>query len=191
MFRVPVLVTRPASREALDEMVQKLESVFDDIQRKAFETFSCRGEGLGSELGDWLKAESELFAIPRSEMRETREAFEIKVAVPGFHAEQLHVQVLPELIVVEGWVDTTVAEVSAPADERVVFSDLTSKRTFRQYKLGVPVRVEEVAASLNHGILTITAPKAQPVEMLKAVDVPVHTEVVKVGPLALELSASR
>ena len=191
MFGVPVVVTRPASREALDEMVEKLESVVQDIRRKAFDSFLCRGEGLGSELEDWLKAERDLFAVPDSEMKETREAFEIKVAVPGFRAEQLHVQVLPELIIIEGCVDTNTSEASAPVAERVVFSEMTSKRTFRQYKLGVPVRVEEVAASLNHGMLTITAPKVQPMEAPKAGKIPLHTEVVRVGPLALELTASK
>jgi HSP20 family protein len=192
MFPVPVPTTRPTSREALDEVIEKLDSVFNDIRRKAFDSFLRRGEKFGSELEDWFKAERELFALPDSEMKETNEQFEIKAAVPGFAADDLHVQVLPELIVIEGESSKPLeAKETATEGEKVVFSDFVTKRVFRQYKLSAPVLVDDVSATLNNGVLTITAPKTKALEQSKAIEVPIHTELVKAGPVALATTASK
>ena len=185
MFPMPVPTTRPVRREALDEMIDKLELIYSDIRNKAFDLFLTRGEKLGSDLEDWFQAERELFRLPESEVKETDAAFEIKAAVPGFKVEDLHVQVLPELIVVEGKVE------DKPLGEgagKVHLSEFETKRLFRQYRLNAPIDVMAVEATLEAGILKIVAKKRQELPAAK-VDVAIHQEVVKANPLALAATA--
>ena len=206
MFPVLVPTTRLTTREALDGMIEKLDAVVRDVRGKAFESFLKRGEKFGSDLEDWFAAERELFRMPESEMKETETGFEIKAAVPGFAAENLHVQVLPELIVIEGKIETktpdagkkaeekkeptVVAPPAAKAETNVVFSEFGSKRMFRQYKLAAPIEVKDVQAVLDKGMLTITARKQNVAPKPSAIEVPIHTEVVKAGPTALAATAT-
>ena len=193
MFPVLVPTTRPTTREALDAMVEKLDSVSRDVRNKAFESFLSRGERFGSDWEDWFAAERELFRLPVSEMKETPTAFEIRAAVPGFTAENLHVQVLPELIVVEGRVDTkdgTKANAQEKSDGNVVFSEFATKRLFRQYRMSSPIEVKDVQATLDKGILKIAARKQQVPPKAEAVtEVPIRTEMVKAPPTALAKTA--
>jgi len=206
MFPVLVPTTRLTTREALDGMIEKLDAVVRDVRGKAFESFLKRGEKFGSDLEDWFAAERELFRMPESEMKETETGFEIKAAVPGFAAENLHVQVLPELIVIEGKVEETKpvqaetrAEVKAEAktevkkaeEHKVIFSEFASKRLFRQYKLPAPINVKDVLASLDKGVLTISARKVQVAPKPAAIEVPVRTDVVKATPTALAATATK
>jgi HSP20 family molecular chaperone IbpA len=212
MFPVLVPTTRLTTREALDEMIEKLDLIFGEVRAKAFEAYLRRGEGPGSHLEDWFAAERELFRFPESEIKETESCFEIRAAVPGFRAEDLQVQVLPELIVIEGKAEearpSPVADPAVavnaedktapltdaapadspmmPKDEKLIFTEFGSKRLFRQYRLPMAVDVNEVRATLDKGILTVSARKKEPV---KAIAVPIHTEVVKAPPTALAVTA--
>jgi len=189
MLPVPVPTTRPTSREALDEMIEKLDSVFNDVRKRAFNSFLVRGEKFGSDLEDWFRAERELFRLPESEMKETETGFEIRAAVPGFKADELNVQVLPELIVIEAKSETPPP---AKADnEKVHFSEFESKRLFRQYKLTAKVDVSSVQAVLESGILKVVAQKAKVEAPPKALQVPVQTEGAKAQPGAMAAAASR
>lgn len=172
MLPVPVPTTRPASREALDAMVEKLDSIFREVRDRAFHAFARRGNQLGTDLEDWLNAERELYRLPESEMSESDTNFEIRAAVPGFRAEDLHVQVLPELIVVEG---KNVA--GNPEPNRLIFSEFTSKRLFRHYKLSSPIDVGSVQATLDKGMLTVVAVKKEIAGKTLAVEVPLQTKV--------------
>ncbi len=60
--------TRPCTRQALDELIAKLDGVFNQVRRNAFDAFLLRGEKVGSELEDWFQAERALFALPESEL---------------------------------------------------------------------------------------------------------------------------
>jgi HSP20 family molecular chaperone IbpA len=201
MFPVLVPTTRPTTREALDEMIDKLGSVFEDVRRKAFESFLTRGEKFGSDMEDWFRAERELFKMPESALKDTENEFEIRAAVPGFKADDLHVQVLPELIVVEAKTETkkpaeevkgetkTPPETKKTEGEKIHFSEFESKRLFRQYRLPAPIDVKEVQATLDAGMLKIVARKQQVVPAPKAIEVPIQTEVVKAPPVALAAGA--
>ena len=186
MLPVPVPTTRPTSREALDEMIEKLDSVFSEVRQKAFHSFLARGEQFGSDLEDWFRAERELFRLPESEMRETDTEFEIRAAVPGFKAEDLDVQVLPELIVIEG---RSACETPNGEKEQIHFSEFASKRLFRQYKLGARIDVNTVEAALEAGILKIVAQKTKVEAPPTPLQVPVQTELVKAPPIALAATA--
>lgn len=202
MFPVNVPTARPATREALDAMIQKLETAFGKVRDKAFETFCSREGRFGSDLEDWFAAEREVFHLPPSEMKETEKEFRIQAAVPGFTPEQLHVKVLPELIVVEGLVEekkqepapvaaeTKTAEAKPVDEEKIVFSEFTSKRLFRQYKLPAVIDADNVKATLHKGMLNIVAQKAAPVPEKKSVEVKISTELVEAPPTALAATAT-
>jgi HSP20 family molecular chaperone IbpA len=197
MFPVLVPTTRPTSREALDKVIEKLDSVFRDVRGKAFESFLMRGEKFGSDLEDWFKAERELFRLPESEMKETETNFEIRAAVPGFTAEDLHVQVLPELVVIEGKLERKSQETEPnkqkteepKSNEKIVFSEFGSKRLFRQYRMSTPIDVNGVQAMLDKGMLVITAPKQQSRQKPDAVQIPIRSESTEAQPAAMAAKA--
>ena len=185
MFPLPVPTTRPTRRESLDEMIEKLDSIHTDIREKAFDFFLTRGGTLGSDLEDWFRAERELFACPKSEVKETDTQFEIKAAVPGFKVEDLHVNVLPEIIVIESKTAEPKREPANGEAGKVHFSEFATKRMFRQYKLAVPIDVMAVEATVDAGILKIVATKQRAQEKSKEIEGPVRTELVKAPEVAL------
>jgi len=165
-------------------MIEKLDSIFNDVRRKAFDSFRTRGERLGSDLEDWFKAERELFQMPESELKETETGFVIRAAVPGFTADDLRVEVLRELIVIEGKSPAAVDE-----NEKVHFSEFGAKQMFRQYKLATPIDVSTVEATLDAGILKIVARKLEKEAAPNAIEVPIQTGIVKAPPMALAATA--
>lgn len=132
-------------------MIEKLDAIGTDIQSKAFDLFLTRGEELGLDLDDWIRAEREPF--PATEVRGDgkRRAVDIGAAVPGFKVGDQHVQVLPELSLVEGSIQTNPA--ANTADRKVLFSEFEEKKLFR------PFSVLAVEATLNGRILKIVARK--------------------------------
>ena len=107
-------------------MIEKLDAIGTDIQSKAFDLFLTRGEELGLDLDDWIRAEREPF--PATEVRGDgkRRAVDIGAAVPGFKVGDQHVQVLPELSLVEGSIQTNPA--ANTADRKVLFSEFEEKK---------------------------------------------------------------
>ncbi len=98
-------------------------------------------------------------------------------------ADALHVHVLPELIAIEGKAE------QKPASGTVVFSEFGTKQLFRQYKLRSPVDVDQVVATLEHGMLVVVAPKTQVTR--QSTEVPIHTKLVKANPTALVATGGR
>jgi HSP20 family molecular chaperone IbpA len=88
-----LVVTKKAGDPASEGLFQSIDAAMESIRRRAYELFHARGGAPASDLDDWFKAERELFEVPPGEMGETANAFVVKVATPGFTADQLDVAV--------------------------------------------------------------------------------------------------
>jgi len=144
------------SRVESPSLIQKLESIAERIRRRAYEIFEHRGTD-GSALDDWLQAERDLTLKPQSELIEKDTKYEVRIAAPGFQASEASVTVLPDSVIVTA--EST--HKHEEKDGQVYLCEFGGKSLYRRIDLPKPISVDKVTASLDDGILRITAQKAE------------------------------
>lgn len=173
MCRVSVpTVTR--TNQALHRSREFMNTLQEEIRRRAYCLFLQKGCRQGHALEDWVEAEREVLCRPPSELSETNEEFRIRALVPGFCARALVVDVLPDSISIEGQVNYT----EHAAEEKIHFSEFGEKQLLRHFQLPGRIDPEEVTATLEDGVLRIAAEKA-------AVTIAPMTAVVKTRRIAV------
>jgi HSP20 family protein len=135
--------------------LERLEAITDSIRKRAFSIFQHRGGGSGSEVDDWLQAELDVVLSPASELVEGAEEFRARIALPGFDVKDIQVSAMPDALVIQA--NATHTHVGERGD--VCFCEFSGKTLFRRLELPTPIEVEKVSASLDKGILEVTAPK--------------------------------
>jgi HSP20 family protein len=129
------------------------EALTEQIRRLAFHLFESRGETDGGELDDWLRAKQELILTPEAEMLERDGKFDIRVSAAGFSARDIHVTALPASLVVRAVSKNKVEEGSG----NVHFSEIQRKPLWRTFDFPGPIDVDRTTASLENGIVHVTA----------------------------------
>lgn len=130
--------------------------LWDRIRERAKELFLRSHAEPGRDLENWLEAEREFLWSPPSEMTESADAFEIRVAAPAFKGEELEIFAEESNVVIKG---EHTEEREAKEGDRVVFSEFTNRTLFRKFPFETPVDVDHVTANLANGELRIAAPK--------------------------------
>jgi HSP20 family protein len=141
---------------SLGEAPDAADMCEQSIAQRAFEIFQERGRVHGSDLDDWLRAESELFHPAHVAVAETDDALAVSAEVPGFHAEELDVSIEPQRLTISG----TRRAVPRKSIRKIVYCDNCADRIFRALSLPVQVVPKKAAAVLMDGILELTIPKA-------------------------------
>jgi len=151
--------------EKVDEKKASMASVFeelntlsDQVRRRAFEMFERRGGGDGLAMNDWLNAERDLFRIPDSELVERDGKFEARVSAPGFDPGDVHVTALPDALIVKA----SSTHKHDKDDGKVRFCEFDRKTLFRRFDLPERINVDQVTANLEKGVLQLTAIKSRP-----------------------------
>lgn len=135
---------------------ERMKDVADEIRQRAFDLFEKRGRADGLDVDDWLRAEKEVVWSPASELVDDGKEFKARIALPGFDAKDVEVSALPDALVIQA--EATHSHEGKSAD--VCFCEFSGKKLFRRLELPASVDVDKVTASLDKGILHITAPKA-------------------------------
>lgn len=149
-----VAVTKPAEKD-LVSLFAELGQHFENVRKKAYELFEHRCAAPENDLADWLTAENELFWKPVSELAETGEKYEMRVAVPGLEAKDIEITALPDQIVVRG--SKTALREHVKGEVR--FSEFSDSELFRHFQFQAPIHVDKISATLDKGILKIVAAK--------------------------------
>ena len=102
---------------------------------------------------------------PASELVEDEKEFQARIALPGFDAKDIEVSALPDALVIRA--DATHNHEGENGNVR--FCEFSEKQLFRRIDLPSSVDVDKVTASLDKGILQVTAPKAATKQMTAAV----------------------
>lgn len=174
---IEVMITMGQQQTALEPtgktipvLTERDENIFDQIKEtaqkvahRAFELFEKRGREFGSDLEDWLRAESELVRRVPIEVKETDDKLEIRAEIPGFKPEELKIFIEPERLTING-------ETEQSAEEKKVdtlYSEWHSRKVFRAFDLPRKVKTDGAEATLKDGILSLTLPKAEKVEPQK------------------------
>ena len=140
--------------------LEHLETITDSIRKRAFNIFQNNG-GNGSEVDDWLQAERDVVWSPASELVDHEKEFRARIALPGFDVRDIQVSAMPDALVIQA--DATHTHEGKSGD--VCFCEFSGKKLFRRLQLPASVDVDKVTASVDKGILEVTAPKATPKQM--------------------------
>jgi len=86
-------------------------------------------------------------------VRDEEDAFVLSALVPGLKADDLNIQVLEDVLRIEG---------KFPVDENeYLLQELPNSSFRRELRLPAPVESEKVEAKIADGILTLRLPKAE------------------------------
>lgn len=150
-----IAIRKCKDQTAPQGVLEQVQAVTEAIRQRAFDLFQGRDGGNGSAVEDWLRAERDLVWSPASELVEDEKAFQARIALPGFEAKDIQVSALPDALVVQ-------ADSKHTHDEKngnVRFCEFSEKQLFRRIDLPASVDVDKVTASVDKGILQVTAPK--------------------------------
>lgn len=129
---------------------------FDAVRNRAFELFETRGCEIGNGLDDWLKAEREILGSPIAELAEKDSAYELQVALPGFDVKDVQVTATPAEIIIHAASN----QEKKTEKENLLWTEFASSDVYRQVQIPNPIDADKTTATLEKGLLRITAPKA-------------------------------
>jgi HSP20 family protein len=135
---------------------QEFEKRFDDIQQRAFDLFETGGRKFGHELEDWLTAEREVFGSPAAELADKGDAYELQMALPGFEPKEVEVTATPQELIIHA----ASTQEKKSEKKNVLWSEFASSDVYRRIPAPTPLNTEGATATLEKGVLRITAPKA-------------------------------
>jgi HSP20 family molecular chaperone IbpA len=138
--------------EASSTFLAQTEQHLQDIRQRAFDNFQQRGQVVGNDWDDWLRAEREVLWKPHAEMFENSLAIVLRVAVPGFDAKSIQVMATPHSILIQG----TETHHHEGLEARLHFCEF-GQRLFRFFDLPARIDLNMVSATLDKGILEIVA----------------------------------
>jgi HSP20 family protein len=90
------------------------------------------------------------------DVRNEEEAFVLTALVPGLKSDDLNIQVLEDVVSIEGEYPNLVSQ-----ENDYLLSELPGGQFRRTLRLPVPVEAEQVEAKITNGVLTLRLPKAE------------------------------
>jgi HSP20 family protein len=139
---------------------EAIEKRLDEVRRRAFEFFEKRRYQPGHELDDWFKAEHEVFGWPAAELVEKDGKYEAQITLPGFDPKEVQVTVTPSEIIVHAETKHE-KKIEKP---NVLWTEFGSDDVYRRFELPARIDVDKTSATLDNGMLHITAAKAPAVQ---------------------------
>ncbi len=176
--------------EALDKMVDESQQNIINIMPGRVEadptSLKLRGAGrriMGTELEPWRPlrevvslrdAMDRLFedsvitpksggAMPKIDIRDKKNAIEVKAELPGMAEEDIEIEVSDGVMTISGEKKTEKEE----KNEEYYYKESHSGSFSRSFTLPTDVKEEKAEAEMKHGILTITIPKIEPKKATK------------------------
>jgi HSP20 family protein len=152
----PVKISAVAKPIQTENVFDRMQQVFDSIEKRAFEIFDNNGRWFGNELSDWLQAESEMLHPVHLEIAETEETLTVRAEVPGFTAKELDIRVEGNRLTIAGKHESKEERTKG----KTIYSERCAKEIFRSVFLPSDVDGTKVNATLKDGVLDLDLPKA-------------------------------
>jgi HSP20 family molecular chaperone IbpA len=148
-----ISITKIHDPETASSVVaEQTELHLQNVRSRAFDYFENRGQIVGSDWDDWLRAEREVLWKPHAEMFENGNAIVLRVAVPGFGPKSIQVTATPHSLLVQ----STETHQHGGMEERLHFCEF-GQCIFRRFDLPTRIDPSAVSATLDKGILEIFA----------------------------------
>ncbi len=132
------------------------EDVLRQVRDRAFGLSLARGRRQADPLQDWLTAEREI-CWPATELAERTNDFVLSLALPGFEPGDVELTATPAELIVHGKRET---RAESDPNARIVWSDFRSNDVYRRVAFPLPVDVQKMSATMDNGLLKVTAAKA-------------------------------
>jgi HSP20 family protein len=155
----------PVPYEEFESFPKHVEEFFDLIARRPFELLEKRPLLLGRELEHFWKTEPELMRPIFLKLYETEENLVVRAEVPGFTEKELNVACEPWRLVISG--KKEFREEAKVEKKEEIPAHMEKMQIYKTIKFPVEVKPEGVKATLKHGILELTLPKAEVVKKVK------------------------
>jgi HSP20 family molecular chaperone IbpA len=135
--------------------LERLDAIADSIRNLALRIFWHRSCGTSSELDKWLQAQLKIVLSTASGFVDDEKEFRAHMALPGFDANAIQVSAMPEALVIQA----VAADIHHADRADIRFCEVLGKTVFRRIELPAIIEVDQVSASLEQGILDVTAPR--------------------------------
>jgi HSP20 family protein len=155
----------PVPYEEFESFPKHVEEFFDLIARRPFELLEKGPLRFGRELEHLWKAEPELTRPIFLKLYETEENLVVRAEVPGFTEKELTVSCEPWRLVISG--KKEIREEAKVEKKEEIPAHMEKMQIYKTIKFPVEVKPESVKATLKHGILELTLPKAEVVKKVK------------------------
>jgi HSP20 family molecular chaperone IbpA len=142
-----------------DPISAENEEIQNRIRERAYEL--CRERGhTGSEMDDWLAAESEIVSVPPADLIEKDGTFQVRFAIVGIDLQDMRIMTSPDQMLVKADY-----RYEPERNGTIHLSDFRSATVFRSVQFPQPIDVNRVDVEYKDGILRVTAAKAGIVHM--------------------------
>jgi len=152
----PAKTTAVTKQTEPENVFDRMQKVFDSVEKRAFEIFNNNGRWFGQDLSNWLQAESELLHPVHLEIAETEDALTVRAEVPGFTAKELDIRVEGNRLTIAGKHESK----EESKKGKTIYSERCAKEILRSVDLPSDVDGTKVNATLKDGVLSIELPKA-------------------------------
>jgi HSP20 family molecular chaperone IbpA len=138
-------------------VLEKIRDVNRSVARRAFELLQSSKREHGSDLNDWLHAESELIHASHVDVEDCDDVVVVRAEVPGFRSDELQFCVEPFRVTIVG-----VREISDhPIIRKMLYCDRCAEQVFRVINCPIELSSRDTTSSLKEGILELEIPKAR------------------------------
>ncbi len=148
----------PVVRADSSSSLESLNSITNAIRNRANQLSQSGGGSSGDATRNWLQAERDLFCVPEATLSENDQQFNIQVATPGCSSSNLEVIATSDSLILRSTMNTSLA--SASGQGSIVYSDVDSRMLFRRFDLSSSIDTSQVSATMDNGILNISAQKS-------------------------------
>ena len=144
------------------ELMNRMEKLYDEIARRAFEIFEGNGRLIGRDLENWFRAETELLHPAHVDVSETDKELAVRAEVPGFAANELEVSVEGTKLTIAGKRETK----EERKEKKTVYREHCSDELLRVIELPSSVDAAKAEATLKDGVLELKLPKTAPAKKI-------------------------
>jgi HSP20 family protein len=155
----------PVPYEEFENFPKHVEEFFDLIARRPFELLEKSPLLLGRELEYFGKSEPELLRPIYLKMYETEENLVVRAEVPGFSEKELNIACEPWRLIITARKEYQ--EEAKIEKKEEIPEHMAKMQLYKAIQFLVEVRLEKVKATLKHGMLEVTLPKAEVVKKVK------------------------
>lgn len=104
-------------------------------------------------------AEDNSLWAPATDVVETKDAFKVKVALPGVKKEDVETEIKEDLLTISG--KRALCDCKDDDSTACLRQEIPSGNFYRAFKIGARIKTAEAKATFSDGILTVNIPKAE------------------------------
>jgi HSP20 family molecular chaperone IbpA len=140
-----------------DGLWERMNTLQNEIARRAFQLFERNGFRMGEDLENWVRAESDLLHPIQVELAEAENELVLRAELPGFTEKDVEVKTEADRVYITGKQE----EKKEEKKEKTLYSELRSREVFRSLQLPAQIDPDKAKATISNGVLELRMPKVE------------------------------